>query len=227
MQLPFFEDRVDAGRQLARALERYRGPDTLVLGVPRGGVVVAAEVARALGADLDVVIARKIGAPQHPELAIGAVVSGEGERLVDEEAVRYLHVSREYLDAETARQREEIRRRIQEYRGNRPLPNLEGRTVILVDDGIATGYTIRAALVALRRLHPATLVVAAPVAPREVCARLQTLADEVVCLYTPEPFMAVGAWYRDFSQVETGEVAALLREFEAERGTAAGGTRSA
>lgn len=213
MQPVPFEDRVDAGRQLAAALKAYCGPDTLVLGVPRGGVVVAAEVARALGAELDVVIARKIGAPQHPELAIGAVVSGEGERLLDQDAIRYLRVSSEYIEEETARQQAEIRRRIHEYRGDRPLPAMRSRTVILVDDGIATGYTIRAALVALRRLQPARLVVAAPVAPQEVCTRLDSLADDVVCLQTPEPFVAVGAWYRDFTQVETEEVVALLREF--------------
>jgi len=211
MQAAPLLDRIDAGRRLAAALERYRGPDTVVLGVPRGGVVVAAEVARLLDAQLDVVIARKIGAPHQPELAIGAVVSGEGGRLLDEETVRLLHVPAEYVERETARQLEEIQRRILDYRGDRPELSLEGRTVVLVDDGIATGYTIRAALIALRRRRPAHLVVAAPVAPAEVCARLAPLANEVVCLLTPEPFIAVGAWYRDFTQVEDDEVRALLR----------------
>jgi putative phosphoribosyl transferase len=215
MYLEPFRDRVEAGRQLATALESFRGRETIVLGVPRGGVVVAAEVARALNADLDVVIARKIGAPHQPELAIGAVVSGEGGRLLDEETVRLLQVSPEYVESETARQLAEIRRRIHDYRAGRAEPLLEGRTVLLVDDGIATGYTIRAALIALRRLRPGRLVVAAPVAPPEVCDRLAELADEVVCLRTPDPFVAVGAWYRDFTQVEDDEVRALLRSAHA------------
>ncbi|MGV3720916.1 MAG: phosphoribosyltransferase [Actinomycetota bacterium] len=210
MHIEPFKDRVDAGRQLAAALERFRGPKTLVLGVPRGGVVVAAEVARALGADLDVVIARKIGAPHQPELAIGAVVSGEDGRLLDEETLRVLRVSPEYVESETARQLAEIRRRIRDYRGDQPEPSLTGRTVLLVDDGIATGYTIRAALTALRRHHPQRLVAAAPVAPPDVPARLAEIADEVVCLRTPDPFVAVGAWYRDFTQVEDDEVRLLL-----------------
>ncbi|MCC2672711.1 MAG: phosphoribosyltransferase, partial [Armatimonadetes bacterium] len=172
MRQTLFRDRTEAGRRLAVELERFRAPDTLVLGVPRGGVVVAAEVARALEAPLDVVIARKLGAPQQPELAIGAVISGGG-RLLDDYAIRYLRVSAEYLEAETARQQEEIRRRISDYRGAEPAPELRGRTVIVVDDGVATGYTIRAALIALREQEPARLIVAVPVAP---AASLEELA---------------------------------------------------
>jgi predicted phosphoribosyltransferase len=210
-----FHDRTDAGRQLAAELDRLRGPDTLVLGVPRGGVVVAAEVARALDAPLDVVIARKIGAPHQPELAIGAVVSSGG-RLLDERAISYLRVPPAYIEAETARQQEEIRRRIADYRGSHPAPELRGRTVIVVDDGIATGYTIRAALVALREQQPARLIVAVPVAPASTCEDLRDVADEVICLRTPEPFLAVGAWYEDFDQTSDAEVIHLLRSRPAE-----------
>lgn len=205
-----FQDRTEAGRLLAEALEPYRGPDTLVLGIPRGGVVVAAEVARALGAPLDVVIARKIGAPTQPELAIGAVVSGDHLRLLDDDAIRYLRVPEEYIERETDRQFAEIARRMQLYRGDRPLPEIRSRTVIVVDDGIATGYTLRAALAGLRRLAPARLVVAVPVAPPSTCAEMRAHADDVVCLETPEPFMAVGAWYEDFDQTSDTEVKHLL-----------------
>lgn len=205
-----FQDRVEAGRLLADVLERYRGPDTLVLGVPRGGVVVAAEVARALNAPLDVVIARKIGAPLQPELAIGAVVSGDHLRLLDQHAIQYLRVPAQYIEQETARQFEEISRRMQLYRGDRPLPEIGGRTVIVIDDGIATGYTLRAALAGLRRLQPARLIVAVPVAPPSTAEEMRHHADEVICLETPEPFMAVGAWYEDFDQTSDAEVKHLL-----------------
>lgn len=208
-----YQDRVDAGRRLGRALERYRGADTLVLGVPRGGVVVAAEVARALQAPLDVVIARKIGAPQQPELAIGAVVSGEGGVLLDERSIHYLHVSREFIEQETQRQVAEIRRQMALYRGGRPELEVRGKTVLVVDDGIATGYTLRAALVALRRQAPRRLVVAVPVGPATACEEFRELADEVVCLRRPEPFVAVGAWYADFGQTEDAEVIRLLSEY--------------
>jgi putative phosphoribosyl transferase len=205
-----FLNRRDAGAKLAEALERFHGGNTLVLGVPRGGVIVAAEVARSLGAPLDVVLARKLGAPDQPELAIGAVVGGVEARLLDPALIRQLGVPEEYLDEETRRQREEIRRRIVDYRGDRPPPALEGKTVILVDDGIATGYTVRAAIVAILQQRPARLVVAVPVAPAEVCEGLQELADEVVCLSTPDPFYAVGAWYEEFGQNTDDEVRAAL-----------------
>lgn len=205
-----FLNRREAGRLLGHALRRFTSPDTVVLGVPRGGVVVAAEVARELGAPLDVVISRKLGAPFQPELAIGAVVSG-GQRLLDEEAIRYLQVPQDYLELETSRQLGEIGRRLEVYRGGRPPVEVRGKTVILVDDGIATGYTIRAALVALRNLETARVVVAVPVAPPSTCEELRRLADEVVCLRTPEPFLAVGAWYEDFEQNTDDEVTALLR----------------
>jgi len=211
--MPFtkYRDRIEAGEKLAVALQAHRGPDTLVLGVPRGGVVVAAPVARALGAALDVMIARKIGAPMQPELAIGAVVSGVGAPLLDEHTIRYLGVSPEYVERETAQQQAEIRRRVEYYRAERSEPDMRGKTVIVVDDGIATGYTIRAALEGMRRLEPARLVVAVPVAPPGALHPLDGVADEVVCLQTPEPFRAVGLWYHDFEQTSDEEVAALLR----------------
>jgi len=210
MDSEIYQDRVDAGRKLAAALKGYRGADTVVLGVPRGGVVVAAEVARELGAPLDVVIARKIGAPTQPELAIGAVVSGD-IRLLDENLIRHLGASPEYVEQETARQLGEVRRRVEQYRGSRPAPDFRGRTVLVVDDGIATGYTIRAALAGLREQAPGRLVVAVPVAPAAVCADMRTVADEVVCLQTPDPFYAVGAWYENFDQGSDEEVTALLQ----------------
>jgi putative phosphoribosyl transferase len=210
-----YADRVEAGRELGAALQGYRGDSVLVLGVPRGGVVVAAEVARALEAPLDVVIARKIGAPSQPELAIGAVVSGDSLRLLDHQTIRYLHVPAEYIEQETARQLEEIRRRLDYYRQGRPTPDILGKTVIVIDDGIATGYTIRAALAGLRRLGPGRLVVAVPVAPPSTCADLERIADDVVCLQTPDPFLAVGAWYENFDQTSDEEVAGLLQELGA------------
>jgi len=217
---PLFYDRRDAGRQLAQALAArgYRGDGLLVLGIPRGGVVVASEVARALDAPLDVVMARKLRAPYQPELAIGAVVSGECAgapphlTLIDETLARATGATREYLEEEVRHQRAEIERRLRAYRGDRPLHDVRGRTVIVVDDGIATGYTFRAALEGLRRQHPARLVAAVPVAPAESLTSLRQFADDVVCLATPEPFLAVGVWYEDFSQTTDEEVIALLQE---------------
>jgi putative phosphoribosyl transferase len=205
-----FHNREDAGEQLGAALARFRGGDTVVLGVPRGGVIVAAQVARALDAPLDVVMARKLGAPFQPELAIGAVVSG-GQRLLDEPAIRHYQVPAEYVEKETQNQLDEIERRVELYRQGRPPVDITGKTVILVDDGIATGYTIRAALVGLRSRNARKLVVAVPVAPAPTCADLRRLADEVVCLQTPEPFLAVGAWYEDFEQTTDRQVSELLR----------------
>jgi putative phosphoribosyl transferase len=215
-----FYDRHDAGRQLGRALAA-RGYDRsrlLVLGIPRGGVVVASEVARALDAPLDVVIARKLRAPYQPELAIGAVVSGECAgapphlTLIDEALARATGATPEYLEQEVRYQQMEIERRMQAYRGDRPPPDVRGRTVVVIDDGIATGYTFRAALEGLRRQQPDRLVAAVPVAPSESLVSLGQLANDVVCLATPEPFLAVGVWYEDFSQTTDEEVIALLRE---------------
>jgi predicted phosphoribosyltransferase len=209
MRGPPFRDRRDAGDALAVRLAEFRGSDVLVLGLPRGGVPVAAQVARALGADLDVVVARKLGAPMSDELAIGAVTANGG-RFVNEEMVRTLGVSAAYLAEVTAAQRAEARRREQLFRGSRPSPRIAGRTVILVDDGLATGATMRAAVHAVKAQQPARLVVAVPVGSPEACAALRREVDQVVCLHEPAFFGAVGAYYEDFSQTGDREVQDLL-----------------
>jgi putative phosphoribosyl transferase len=211
-----FRDRVDAGRWLAGHLEPYRGAHVLVLGVARGGMPVAAEVARALEADLDVVVARKLGAPGQPELAIGAVTANGG-RYVNEEYVRELRVTDAYLQAEIERKSEEARAREAWMRGLRPELAIEGRTVIVVDDGLATGATMRAALRSVRRREPARLVMAAPVGSRDACAAMTEEADEVVCPRQPSPFFAVGLYYEDFGATSDDEVRRLLEEAHAER----------
>lgn len=206
-----FLNREHAGKELAGALEEYRGTDTLVLAIPRGGVVVGFEVSRELDLDLDVIVPRKLRAPAQPELAIGAVASwGDHEVIVDEQAVRYLGVTREYLDNEVREQLSEINRRLEAYRGTASSPNIEDRAVILVDDGIATGYTTRAAAVALRNLHAEKVIVAVPVGPRDSVDAMRPYVDDIVCLMTPQPFLAVGYWYRDFEQVPDEEVIRLL-----------------
>lgn len=206
---PLFRDRRDAGQALAVELEAYRGTDVLVLGLPRGGVVVAAEVARHLDAELDVVVARKLGSPISPELGIGAVTANGGLFLNDE-VIRELGVSEPYIAAVTEVQRAEARRREALLRGDRPRPRIAGRTVILVDDGLATGATMRAAVRSVRRATPARLIVAVPVGSPEACATLRGEADEVVCLHEPEAFGAVGMWYRHFEQTDDREVTQLL-----------------
>ncbi|MDI6637570.1 MAG: phosphoribosyltransferase [Bacillota bacterium] len=211
-----FKDRTHAGQLLAKQLERYRGTDALVLALPRGGVPVGAEIARALSADLDTVIPRKIGAPGDPELAIGAV-SGHGGVLLNEDLVRALGVPREYIREAVARERAEIERRSRLYRGAEPAPHIEGRAVIVVDDGIATGYTMLAALRGVRQEKPARLVAAVPVAPPDSVARLEAEADEVVVLSRPVPFFAVGQFYEDFSQVSDEEVQDILTQVRSRR----------
>jgi len=207
----FFRDRRDAGRVLAEALERYRARDPLVLGIPRGGVVVAAEVARRLGAELDVLVARKLGAPDHPELAIGAVTA-DGGRWLNGGLVSSLGVDAGYLDEITRAEMAEAHARETRFRGVRPPPEVKGRVVILVDDGFATGATVRAAARALRRKKPALLVLAAPVGAPETCHELLAEADEVVCPRRPSPFRAVGLFYDRFDQTGDEDVAALLAE---------------
>ncbi|MBV9149566.1 MAG: phosphoribosyltransferase [Candidatus Eremiobacteraeota bacterium] len=205
-----FKDRKEAGRILAARLSAYAGRgDVLVLGLPRGGVPVAAEIARALGAPLDVFVVRKIGAPQQPELALGAIASGD-VRVVNWYAVDALHISPETFNEIVARERTEIARRELAYRDGRPLPSPNGKTVILVDDGLATGATMLAAVQALRQLGPARVVVAVPVAAADTCAELKREVDDVVCAATPEPFYGVGMWYQDFTQTNDEEVRQLL-----------------
>lgn len=213
---PLFADRTEAGHQLGRVLAARQEagllPSPLVLAVPRGGVVVGVQVAHALGAPLDLVLARKLGAPGQPELAVGAVVSGSAQPLLDERALDYLDVPADYLAEEIDRQREEIDRRLRLYRGDAPPVEVAGQTVIVVDDGVATGYTIRAALSSLRERGPRHLLAAVPVAPAGTAASLADVADEVICLATPEPFYAVGVWYARFEQTTDDEVWELLRE---------------
>ena len=207
-----FLDRRDAGRQLAGRLGEYADrPDVIVLALPRGGVPVAYEVARALHVPLDVILVRKLGVPGHEELAMGAVASG-GVRVLDPGVIRVAHVAPAEIDAVTETEQRELARRAAEYRGDRPFPQLDGRTVILVDDGLATGATMRAAVMALRQKHPARLVVAAPVAPPQTCEEFREIADDVVCTVTPDPFYAVGLWYEDFGQTTDEEVRELLEE---------------
>ena len=207
-----FRDRADAGRLLAERLSHYAGrDDVLVLGLPRGGVPVAAEVARALGAPLDVFLVRKLGLPGQEELAMGAIASG-GARVLNEELVETLGIPEALIDAVAAREEEELRRRERLYRGERPPPEVEGKTVILVDDGLATGSSMRAAVAALRRLRPARIVVAVPTAPVSTCEELRPEVDELVCARTPQPFYAVGIWYENFNQTTDEEVRRLLAE---------------
>ena len=208
--MSLFRDRADAGRQLAAKLTAYAGrQDVLVLALPRGGVPVAAEVARRLGAPLDVYLVRKLGVPGHEELALGAIASG-GTIVLNDDIVRGLAIPASVIDALVRQERHELERRERVYRGDRPIPNVTGRVVILIDDGLATGATMRAAVEALRARHPARLVVAVPVGAPETCAALESLADEVACAVTPEPFYAVGLWYDDFDQTTDAEVGMLL-----------------
>jgi len=205
------DDRRDAGRRLAGVLGRYAGEHPLILALPRGGVPVAYEVARALRAPLDVVVVRKLGAPHQRELGIGAVVGGDcPETVLDEESIRLLHVRRDFVEREIAVEIGEVHRREALYRAGRPRVAVAGRTVIVVDDGIATGGSMRVALRSLRRAGPAKLVLAVPVAPGDTLARLRSEVDDVVCLSTPSSFQAVGQFYRDFRQTSDQEVIDLL-----------------
>lgn len=206
-----FRDRRQAGQLLAERLEFLMGhKDLLVLGVPRGGVVVAAEIAQALAATLEVFIARKLGAPQNPELAIGAVASS-GEVVLDQRLISALGVPHAYLEAETSRQRAEIQRRMKAYRGNRLAPDFRGKKVILTDDGVATGATMRAAIQALKAEDLSELIVALPVGPPDTIQELAETVDRMICLHTPTFFWAVGGFYTDFRQTSDAEVIQLLQ----------------
>jgi putative phosphoribosyl transferase len=205
-----FRDRHDAGRRLASELRAYANrADVIVLALPRGGVPVGHEVASALGAPLDVFVVRKLGVPWQEELAMGAIASG-GVRVLDHDLIRMARVSDADVARVTAAEQAELERREHQYRDDRPFPDLRGKTVILVDDGLATGSTMRAAVMALRQEGPARIVVAVPVAAPETCNAFRQIADEIICAETPEPFQAVGIWYDDFSQTTDEEVHELL-----------------
>ena len=207
-----FQDRFEAGRFLASKLRHLANrPDVVVLALPRGGVPVAYEVARQLNAPLDVFVVRKLGVPGQEELAMGAIASG-GVRALNEELVRNLGIPDEVVDVIAEEEERELGRREKEYREGRPPLDVEGRTVILVDDGLATGSSMRVAVQALRSKKPARIIVAVPVAAATTCAELQAEVDQVVCGVTPEPFWAVGQWYGDFSQTSDEEVRELLRK---------------
>jgi putative phosphoribosyl transferase len=207
-----FRDRTEAGQHLAKHLMAYAGSDNvLVLGLPRGGVPVAYEVAQALHVPLDVCLVRKLGVPDQPELAMGAIADG-GVRVLNPEVVGMLGITREEIEAMAAAEMAELKRRAREYRGPHRPPEIAGWTVILVDDGLATGSTMRAALAALRLQHPARLIAAVPVGAPQSCAEFKSDADEVVCAETPSPFYAVGQWYEDFSATTDDEVRRLLAE---------------
>jgi predicted phosphoribosyltransferase len=206
----YYRDRSEAGHVLASKLARYADqPDVIVLALPRGGVPVAAEVAHALHAPLDVFLVRKLGLPSHQELAMGAIASG-GVRVLNDDVVRALQVPDDVIESVAAAEREELKRREKLYRGDRPPLDVAGKTAVLVDDGLATGASMRAAVAALRQMGPERIVVAVPVGSAETCAELGHVADDVVCTSMPEPFRAVGLWYEDFSQTTDEEVRELL-----------------
>ena len=216
MQAPY-KDRFQAGRALAEALQAYANrPDVLVLALPRGGVPVAYEVAKALKAPLDLMLVRKLGVPSHEELAVGAIATG-GIRVLNAEVVEGLAIPEAEIEQIAAAELRELRRRERAYRGARPQAEVQGRCVILVDDGLATGATMQAAIAALQQQRPAEIVVAVPVAPSEAVALLRAQADAVICPAMPEPFLAVGRWYEDFTQITDAEVRDLLGRIWQER----------
>ena len=207
-----FKDRRDAGRKLAQKLSAYaRGQNTLILALPRGGVPVAYEVALALNVPMDIFIVRKLGLPGREELAIGAIASG-GIRILNSDIIRMLSIPEEIINFVARRELQELQRRERLYRGNRPSPEVRDQTVILIDDGLATGASMRAAVAGVRAQHPARIVVAVPAAAAETCDAFRSEVEEVVCAITPEPFYGVSRWYKDFSQVTDEEVRTWLEE---------------
>jgi putative phosphoribosyl transferase len=212
LMVPLFKDRIDAGRQLAPLLEGVKkGRDPLILALPRGGVPVAHEIAKALNLPMDVLLVRKLGVPGHEELAMGAVAFG-GTRVMNEDIVDVLNIPAAVVEAVAAMETAELERRNRLYREGMPPPRIRGRDIVLVDDGLATGATMHAAIMALRRERAAKITVAVPVGAAETCRRLESEADAVACLHQPEPFYGVGVWYADFSQTEDAEVLSLLHD---------------
>ena len=214
---PPFEDRRDAGRKLAAKLSRFRGGGCVVFGLPRGGVPVGYEISRSLGAPLDVFVSRKLGAPGQPEFGIGAVAAG-GVRILNTDVIRRLGITEEYVDRITAQEVAEVNRRLRYFRGGRPVPEVRGRTAILVDDGLATGVTARAALEALKLREPGRLILAAPVCAAQTAELFASRVDELLCLASPSDLGAIGLWYRNFDQTTDQEVVQLLEEARKERG---------
>jgi len=212
-EITLFRDRTEVGKLLADRIIGMKFENPIVLAIPRGGVPVAKEIALSLGAKLDLVITRKIGYPGQPEFAIGAVTQ-DGELILDENIVRDYGISKEYLKEESARQKKEITDRMQKYRGGRPYPDLAGKIIIIVDDGIATGNTMLAAIESVKRKKPAKIILAIGVAPPETVRRLSSVVDQVICLETPEPFYAIGEFYERFEQVEDNEVKNALVEID-------------
>lgn len=208
--MAYFSDRVDAGKRLTEALADFHGKDAAVLAIPRGGVVVGYEIAAALMLPLDVIVPRKLGSPDNPELAIGAIAE-DGTRVLDNQLVVYLGVPDSYIEMESERQRQEIARRMKVYREGAEPIDLRGKEVIIVDDGIATGSTMKAALLSVRNRGAKSVTVAVPVGPPQTITELKQLADRVICLYTPEYFQAIGQFYEDFSQITDEEVIRLLK----------------
>lgn len=206
------ENRISAGRELTGRLQNYAGrDDVVVLALPRGGVPVAAEIAASLDAPLDLMLVRKLGTPGQEELAMGAIATG-GVRVMNDDVVNALNIGEGEIEAEAAREQQELEHRQQIYRGERPLMDFRDKCILLVDDGIATGATMRVAIRALRRQEPACIVVVTPVAPPDTVAALRREADEVICLETPEPFIAISRWYREFAQTGDAEVKELLAD---------------
>jgi len=213
-----YRDRVDAGKQLAKRLTDFADrDDVLVLALPRGGVPVAYEVAKALHVPMDIFLVRKLGVPGHEELAMGAISTG-GVRVLNDDIVSYLRIPRDVIDAVAAGELKELERREREYRGDRPEPDVRGKTVILIDDGLATGSTMRAAAAALRQQNPTRIIVAVPVSAPQTCDEYRMGVDEIICARTPEPFFGVGMWYEDFSQTTDDEVRDLLGKARNETG---------
>jgi putative phosphoribosyl transferase len=209
--MAYFSDRVEAGKRLASAMRDFAGKNGIVLAIPRGGVVVGYEIAKALSLPLDVIIPRKIGAPDNPELAIGAMTE-DGTIILDDNLITYIGVQRDYIKAESERQKHEIERRLKLYRQNEPYPSLKGLDVVIVDDGIATGSTMKAALASVKNRGASTVTVAVPVGPPSTIKELKKQADRVVCLYAPEYFQAIGQFYTDFNQTTDEEVIQLLKQ---------------
>jgi putative phosphoribosyl transferase len=201
-----FHDRTEAGQLLAQRLKEYaHHPDVVVLGLPRGGVPIGFEIAQILAVPLDICLVRKLGVPDHPELAMGAIASG-GIRVLNQSIIRELEISPQALAAITRQELQELKRREEIYRGNRPPLAVAGKILIITDDGLATGSTMWAAVMTLRQQHPQQMIIAVPVAPTDVCDELNQRVDQVICLLTPEPFRAIGCWYDDFAQLSDEEV---------------------